>query len=211
MNYSFLDDGYEIVRGAISKEIADLSYDYFKLKSKCVSHYYNNNHLDKDKDAWYWGGFGDNQVPSKNTYFTYGDFLFDTIMLKLHNLMEEKTNFYLFPTFSFARIYKNGNELKKHKDAEIAEISSTMNLGGDMYPIFITDPNKNEPVKIELNPGDMLIYKGEEFEHYREKFTGQECGQLHFHFVKANKDNLKYLFDGRPHMGLSRNTNESIK
>ena len=146
-------------------------------------------------------------MPSKNTYFTYGDFLFDTIMLKLHNLMEEKTNSYLLPTFSFARIYKKGNELKKHKDAEIAEVSSTMNLGGDMYPIFITDPNKNEPVKIELNPGDMLIYEGEKLEHFREPFKGEECGQVHFHFVKANKDNLKYLFDGRPHMGLSSNTN----
>lgn len=211
MTYSFLDNGYELVEEAISNDMADLSYEYLKLKSKCVDYYYNNNYLNKDKDVPYWGGFGDNQVPYDNTYFSYGDILFDTIMLKIHKLMEEKTNLNLLPAFSFARIYKNGNDLKKHKDAEIAEISSTMNIGGDLYPIYFNDPKKDTPVEIKLNPGDMLIYKGTEFEHYREKFTGQECGQLHFHFVRATQENLKYLFDGRPHMGLSSNTSEFNK
>ena len=40
MTYSFLDNGYELVEEAISNEMADLSYDYLKLKSKCVDYYY---------------------------------------------------------------------------------------------------------------------------------------------------------------------------
>jgi len=54
-------------------------YEYLKLKSKCVDYYYNNNYLNKEKDVPYWGGFGDNQVPYNNTYFSYGDILFETI------------------------------------------------------------------------------------------------------------------------------------
>jgi len=208
MNYTYLKDGYEIVKGAISKEVADLSYDYLKLKSKCVNYYYENKFLDKEKDTWFWGGFGDDLVSSENTYFTYSDIFLETIMSKIHTTMEEKTNLNLLPTFSYARIYKLGNKLHKHKDGNIAQISSTMNLGGAIYPIYITDVKKKEPIKIELEPGDMLIYKGEEFEHYRLKFEEEECAQVHFHYVPATQENLKYLFDGRPHIGLARVTSK---
>ena len=211
MKYNFIKDGYEIVKGAISKEVANLSYDYLKLKSKCVNYYYENKFLDKEKDVWYWGGFGDDLVSSENTYFTYSDIFLETIMSKIHTIMEEKTNLNLLPTFSYARIYKLGNQMHKHKDGNIGKVTSTMNLGGAIYPIYITDTKKNEPIKIELEPGDMLIYKGEEFEHYRLKLEEEECAQAFFLYVPATQENLKYLFDGRPHMGLSSITSEFNK
>jgi hypothetical protein len=49
----------------------------------------------------------------------------------------------------------------------------------------------------------MLVYKGNELEHWREEFEGEICGQvfLHYNDVKT-KDADKYIFDTRPHLGL---------
>ena len=46
----------------------------------------------------------------------------------------------------------------------------------------------------------MLIYRGIELEHWREKFKGEYCAQVFLHYnVKNKKANL---FDDRPHLGL---------
>jgi hypothetical protein len=49
----------------------------------------------------------------------------------------------LNPTYAYARIYKKGDILHRHKDRFSCEISTTLNLGGDDWPIFIEkDPKK---------------------------------------------------------------------
>ena len=89
--------------------------------------------------------------------------------------MEELTGKQLVPTYSYARIYKNGDELKRHKDRPSCEISTTINLGGEPWPIFIDGtgannvideyknihkPNAPKGTKVDLEIGDMLIYEG---------------------------------------------------
>ena len=50
-----------------------------------------------------------------------------------------------------------------------------------------------------------MIYKGHMCEHWREKFTGNICGQVFFHYNNANtKGADKNKFDGRPFLGLPR-------
>ena len=113
--------------------------------------------------------------------------------------MEKATKLKLYPAYSYARIYKNNDELKKHKDRFSCEISTTMNLGGDPWPIFLKTSKKQ--IKVILKPGDMLIYKGCELEHWREPFTEETCVQVFLHYNRRNdKDNNK--FDGREHIGL---------
>ena len=51
--------------------------------------------------------------------------------------MEEVTGLKLYPAYTYARIYKKGDELKRHKDRFSCEISTTMNLGGDDWPIYL--------------------------------------------------------------------------
>ena len=57
--------------------------------------------------------------------------------------------------------------------------------------------------KVQLKPGDMLVYRGEDLEHWREKFKGKECIQVFMHYndskTKGAKENM---FDRRPHLGL---------
>ena len=49
----------------------------------------------------------------------------------------------------------------------------------------------------------MLIYKGNELEHWREKFNGENCGQVFLHYNDLNTENSKEnIFDKRPHLGL---------
>jgi len=58
-------------------------------------------------------------------------------------------------------------------------------------------------LKIDLEPGDMLIYSGCELEHWREEFKGKDCGQVFLHYNDAKKKTAKAnKFDTRPFLGL---------
>jgi len=127
----------------------------------------------------------------------------ETLLLGLLPKMEENTGLKLIPTYSYARVYKKGDILHRHKDRKSCEISATVHLGGDKWPIFLEPSGKinQKGVKVNLNSGDMLIYKGCELEHWREPFTKEACVQVFLHYNRRNdKDNNK--FDGREHIGL---------
>ena len=119
--------------------------------------------------------------------------------------MEQKTKLKLTPAYTYARVYKKGDILERHKDRFSCEISTTLNLGGDNWPIYVEPSGKENKkgVKVNLKPGDMLIYLGCELEHWREPFEGDECVQvfLHYNNVKT-KGAEKNIFDTRIHIGL---------
>jgi hypothetical protein len=49
----------------------------------------------------------------------------------------------------------------------------------------------------------MLMYQGCELEHWRETFTGKDCGQVFLHYNDSSGKNAKMnKFDGRPMIGL---------
>ena len=117
----------------------------------------------------------------------------ETLLLKCQSAMEKATKTKLIPMYSYTRIYKNGDELKRHKDRPSCEISTTLNLGGDPWPIYlsptenvgfpdgrnITTESNAKGKKINLKPGDMLVYSGCVLEHWREKFEGQDLSLIH--------------------------------
>jgi hypothetical protein len=210
---NFKDKKYTIVKSAISKELAEFVYTYFMLKKQVADTFFKSKHIAPFNQDW--GHWQDRQVP--NTYSHYADIVMETLLLKLLPTMEEKTELKLIPTYSYARIYKKGDELKRHKDRPSCEISTTLNLGGDLWPIYL-EPNKNvgipgeknftaisdnPGIKINLEPGDMLIYSGCVLEHWREPFEGENCGQVFLHYNnKATKGSEDNKFDRRPHLGL---------
>ena len=204
---------YKVVKGAISFELANFLYNYFLLKREAVDYMYSNNWT---YDNGILGTWKDEQIP--NTYSIYGDAAFDTLLMKVLPVMKYETGLDVIPTYSYARIYKKGDILKRHKDRPSCEISTTLNLGGDAWPIFI-DPtgsdnvideykNIHKPgapkgVKVDLKPGDMLIYSGCELEHWREPFEGQLCGQVFLHYNHADGQFAKSnLYDKRPMLGI---------
>ena len=206
---------YTIIRQAISKDLALFIANYFSMKKQV---------LDTCAQARYFSPFenilgqyeeADGQIP--HTYSHYADIAMETLMLKCQPQMEKATGLKLYPAYTYARIYKKGDELKRQKDRFSCEISTTMNLGGNDWPIYLS-PNENvgapdgkkitaasnaKGIKVDLKPGDMLVYRGVELEHWREKFKGNECIQVFLHYNNRKTPGAKEnMFDKRPHLGL---------
>ena len=192
-----MEVGYKIVHGAISPDLANFVYNYFILKRRAVEWLMENHSHVKDigiKKNLY-GTWRDPAVP--NTYSVYGDAVGDTLLMKLLPVMKKFTELNLSPCYSYVRLYKKGDILKKHKDRPSCEISTTLHLGGEPWDIYL------EGEAISLRVGDMLIYKGEEMEHWREKFEGEICAQVFLHYNNSEGPlGKKNLYDKRPALGL---------
>ena len=198
---SFKKNKYSVLKNAISKELAAFVYQYFLNKRKVARVLFDQKYISPYTD--YWGVWNDQQVP--NTYSHYADMVMETLLQEVKPVMEKHTGLKLSETYSYARIYKKGDVLARHKDRYSCEISTTLNLGGDPWPIYLDPTGKVSQAGIEVNldPGDMLIYSGCDLEHWREEFNGQDCGQVFLHYNKANSKNAKKnKFDGRPFVGL---------
>ena len=185
---------YQVIKNAISYELANFLYNYFMLKRDAVKFMYENNIHSQTSILGTWS---DQQIP--NTYSCYGDFAMETLMMKVMPVMIKETGLDLVPTYSYARIYKKGDILKRHKDRPSCEISTTLNLGGDPWSIFL------EGEKVDLNVGDMLIYEGCKLEHWREPFEGEHCGQVFLHYNNKNGQFKDInIFDGRDKLGTPK-------
>jgi hypothetical protein len=199
----FKNKKYTVIRQAISKDLAVFVANYFSMQKQVY---------DTCREAGYISPFeniighyegSDEQIP--NTYSQYSNIAMETLMLKCQPKMEEVTDLKLYPAYTYARIYKKGDVLKRHKDRFSCEISTTMNLGGDPWPIYLEPSGETDKkgIKVDLKPGDMLVYSGCELEHWRNKFKGKECIQVFLHYNNCKtlgaRDNM---FDKRPHLGL---------
>jgi hypothetical protein len=183
---------YQVIKNAISYELANFIFNYFLLKRDAVQFMYQNNIT---YDTSLLGTWSDQQVP--NTYSIYADPAMETLLMKVLPKMQKETGLELIPTYSYARIYKHGDILHKHKDRPSCEISTTIHLGGDPWSIFI------EGTEVMLDVGDMLVYSGCELEHWREPFKGNICGQVFLHYNHVNGPFAESnRFDKRPMLGL---------
>jgi len=201
---SFKKNKYQVIRGAISKELADIAYSYLQISAE-ADHWMLKKYVTHSGNPLV-GNFHDEQVPG--SYAKYADRLMETLLIKTIPVMKAKTNLDLIPTYSYTRLYRTGNILKRHKDRPSCEISTTLNLGGNPWPIFI-DPtgadNVTKGIRVDLKPGDMLIYSGCELEHWREPFQGKLCGQVFLHYNHANGPFAKSnLYDKRPMLGIPK-------
>ena len=210
---SFEKNNYLVIKEAIEPKVAEFVYNYFLMKRQVARTFFDTRFISPFTTEW--GVWNDEQVP--NTYSHYGDTAMETLLLAVQPKMEKLTKINLIPTYAYARIYKKGDILHRHKDRFSCEISTTLNLGGDEWPIFIEkDPKKGGLVegkgyvtehtkgtKVILKPGDMLVYKGNLCEHWRDAFEGTDCGQVFLHYNnQATKGSSDNIFDGRPHLGL---------
>ena len=206
---------YTVIRQAISKDLAAFVANYFCMQKQVYDTCKASRYFSPFENII--GHYEDQNEQIPNTYSHYSNIAMETLMLKCQPEMEKVTGLKLYPAYTYARIYKKGDELKRHKDRFSCEISTTMNLGGDDWPIYLEpDPKKGgvkpgkgyisdntKGVRVDLKPGDMLVYSGCELEHWREKFKGKECVQVFLHYnnrkTPGAKDNM---FDKRPHLGL---------
>ena len=204
---------YQVIEKAVSYELANFIFNYFMLKRDAVDWMYKNNIT---YDNGLLGTWADKQVP--NTFSCYADQVMETLLMKVLPVMKQYTDLDLIPTYSYARLYKKGDILKRHKDRPSCEISTTIHLGGAPWSIFIDGtgsnnvineyknihkPNAPKGEEVKLNIGDMLVYSGCELEHWREPLEGDICGQVFLHYNHVNGPfATKNKFDGRSILGI---------
>ena len=63
--------------------------------------------------------------------------------------------------------------------------------------------NDQGEIAVDLEPGDAMVYKGCEIEHWREPYHGIACAQVFYHYTDVNGERFN-PWDGRPHGGLPR-------
>ena len=210
---SFQKNKYVAIKEPLPKNIAEFCYNYFLLKRQVARTLFDTRYISPFTTEF--GVWNDEQVP--NTYSHYSDIVMETLLLRCLDVMEKTTKLKLNPTYSYARIYKTGDILHRHKDRFSCEISTTLNLGGDLWPIYLenkknvgipdgkkyTASSKNKGKSIILKPRDMLVYQGMILEHWREEFQGNDCCQVFLHYNNQKSKNAdKNIYDGRKHLGL---------
>jgi len=129
----------------------------------------------------------------------YGDPEWDKMLEELAKPLGEMIGIDLLPTYTYARIYYKGEELKVHKDRPSCEISATMTVDFSEYPIWPI--HMGEAKNIILDKGDLCLYRGCEIDHWRDKFKGDWQVQVFFHYVDANGPHKDLHRDGRNNLG----------
>ena len=197
---SFKKNKYTVIRKAISKDLAAFVANYFLMQKQVY---------DTCKAARYFSPFetiigyyeGENeQIP--DTYSQYANMAMETLLLKCQPDMEKATGLKLYPAYTYARIYKKGDELKRHKDRFSCEISTTMNLAGDDWPIYLEPSGETgkKGVKVDLKQGDMLVYSGCELEHWRENLKAKNAYKFFYTITIVKHRELKIICSTNVHI-----------
>jgi hypothetical protein len=187
----FAKNKYVVHEKAISKEIARLGAQYAIFDA--LQNYQDEGTIAQNA-----------QVGSSHS--KYADPFMESLELLLLPTVEESTGLSLYPTYSYYRLYKPGDDLLPHTDRPACEISLTINLGY-FYNTKIKDYSWDiwvEGKSFRTEPGDMVIYRGLEMNHWREPFAagrGSWQAQAFLHYVDANGPYAMCKYDARPMLG----------
>jgi hypothetical protein len=142
------------------------------------------------------------QVPGSQI-LRYDVFL-ETLLEEVRPKVELITGKKLYPTYAYARLYKHGDVLPRHKDRAACEIAITLTLNSDgiTWPLYLNGPKGVS--EIQLNPGDALLYRGIEVEHWRESFPGENQVKLFMFYVEQGGSYDEWKFDKRKQLGVAR-------
>lgn len=140
----------------------------------------------------------------------HGNPTFDSLLEQLLPHFETATGKKLLPTYSYARLYRPGEELTVHVDRPACEISATLTVGmfGNPWPIYMGENrDKSGGEEILMQVGDAVVYMGMDKWHWREKYTqGEWQAQIFLHYVDAEGKYKDQVFDGRKSLGVPKNT-----
>jgi len=131
------------------------------------------------------GAQGDEQIPNAKAILDH-EVMFETLQERLWPVIEGIVGEDLLPTYAYARLYSNGDELQKHSDRPACEVSVTIQLGRShnyAWPIYMGGQ------RFDMAEGDGVIYPGCDVDHWREPCNGPDgyySGQVFLHYVRKN-------------------------
>lgn len=181
--------GYAVLRDVIAPELVDFLTLHLAMRSRV-------------------GALAvDAQVAGSSS--VYGDPAFDALLASLVPAMSASVACDVLPTYSFVRIYRRGQVLVPHSDRPACENSMTLHLaasGEEKWPIWLRGFD-GVNVAVDLAPGDAVIYRGCEVEHWREPCPADWFAQVFLHFVDGGGVHATQVFDRRAYLGLPRPRN----
>lgn len=201
---AFREDNYETVRRAVDPEVLQLlTHQVYQYKDWC----YALTNTDKDERFPFKDCMVENSFTMNSILFekVNGAFIFEGLLPLMLPVVQRVVGIELLPAYACARIYYPGAVMKRHLDRPSCEYSATMCVErkGDGWPIWVETKDKVS-LPIYQKPGDMLVYKGTEVPHWRNKYTeGTEQIQVFLHFVDANGPYKQHAYDGRSSLGLA--------
>ena len=206
---------YCVIKNFIPVQMAEYLYAYAHLRSKRASTMVQRKWPNYSESSD--GGFTQPQCPG--VYSCYGDPAMETLLAQGLKQMQTITKLNLIPTYAYWRLYREGDVLRRHKDRASCEVSTTLFLGHNIdnlkdrkknwqdyqWPMWVDESGGfgKKGKALNLNPGDMILYRGCDIEHWREPFLGNNHAQVFLHYNNLNGPYGKdMLFDARPHLGL---------
>jgi hypothetical protein len=184
--------GYAVVPSVISDELRDFVTQYALF--------------DEMQD------FNPDNTQVKGAHSKYADPAMEAMLLHLHKLIEEKTGLSLYPTYSFYRVYRNGDILEPHMDRPSCEVSATVCFNHSYTTDEYSWPIIMNGDRVNLSPGDLVVYRGCDLTHSRDIFSHRDDSwhvQGFFHYVDAGGPYSDYQYDKRSCIGESTNSKNS--
>lgn len=179
----FNNNGYVFIPGFIDSNMISMISKYFEYSIK--QNLWDTKSKKKDEIS---------------SYSRYADPLIEIILQECSADIKLITGKSVVPTYSYSRVYLKGDELKKHTDRESCEYSATVNVasvGEELSPVWFKSP-EGISNKYYLQPGDAIVYKGCEVEHWRDPLVKTDINvQFMLHYVDLNGPYAKNKWDGR--------------
>ena len=188
-------DKYTVIKSAIGAETCEL------IKTTLLmikDNLYFTHKVDVKNRNWFAG-----DPTPENCCNLIAPLVTESLLLTLKPKIEEIAGCELLPTYSYGRVYWPGCSMRTHIDRDSCEVSASLciSVDPDPWPIFMNGD------KLELMPGDLVVYPGPKMPHWREAYTGREQVQVFLHWVRADGEYKNLKFDRRPNLGLRTRTN----
>jgi hypothetical protein len=213
MSFSLEKDGFKVIRGFFDPEYIQILQTYFDLKYRVFK---------EDPKL------RESNLTSRTTedvadsLYLYADTLTETTSLLYGESLSQALNMNLSPTYNFIRIYEKGSILDPHRDRPACEISVTCpvtisdekasTIYVSNYRVdYLTAPRRltleevkqrGDYTRVDLLPGDIMVYSGIDRYHWREELTSDYLIQFFMHFIQTDGRYADWVFDKRPYMGF---------
>lgn len=188
----YANEGYAVIKNYLDNQTKNLLFNHTLLKRQ-VSRYMWKEKQKLFSPYMYGYPFGDVQV--KGSYCHYSDPIFESLLYSSTKDMSNYTNKKLHPTYTYYRVYEPGAVMKKHVDRDSCKHSMTLCLGytDKVWPIYL------EGTPINLEPGDLLVYRGDKLKHWRDPLPSGYQSQVFLHYIEEGAENWERdKFDTRP-------------
>lgn len=182
-----MNEDYKIIKNAVSVEMCKfLALEYRMMETVC-------NHLYPGADL---------ADLCANTFARYSPLMMEALSVWLQPQIEEAVGMKLFPTYSYARIYYKGSELKRHFDRPSSEVTISVCLEqSEVWPLYVKN-SEGTVHTINMEVGDIAIYSGRKHEHWRDPLPADNHVQAFLQYVNAEGDDAWLKYDTRPSLGL---------